>query len=270
MDEIQDGVQDSVDIEVNEIETEARSQGWVPQEEFKGNPDHWRDAPEFVEFGRKLNPILRKTNDELKREIAAVKQQFEGYKGTVEQLVKAQQESLKREYNDQIQVLKLQIREARNTGDYDTADQYQEHLDTLKENKPEFEAPAANKTPEFAFSANEYQEFLAEGHQYLETDKQVGNIAQAVALRRWQQDKSLTGKEFLRSVMEEVKSVIPEKFTARKPRPMVEGATAGVSAPTSQVSYSRLTPVEKAACDDFVKSKLGTKEDYVKLLSSFK
>jgi hypothetical protein len=270
MDDSQDVGQDSVDIEVTEVETEARSQGWVPQEEFKGNPDHWRDAPEFVEFGRKLNPILRKTNDELKREILAVKQQFEGYKGTVEQLVKAQQTTLKREYEDQIQVLKLQIREARNNGDLDTADQYQEHLDTLKENKPDFEAPPVRQDPERAFNATEYQEFLAEGFQYVETDPKMGSLAQAYAVRRWAKDKSLTGKEFLRSIMAEVKADNPEKFEVRKPRPMVEGASAGASAPQGQASYARLNSTEKAACDDFVKSKLGTKEDYVKLLNSFK
>lgn len=267
MDENQDVGQDSVDIEVNEVEVEARSQGWVPQEEFKGNPDHWRDAPEFVEFGRKLNPILRKTNDELKREILAVKQQFEGYKGTVEQLVKQQQITLKREYEDQIQVLKLQIREARNNNDFDTADQYQEHLDTLKENKPDFEAPVA-KEPEFAFNKDEYAAWSAQ-NPWADADPQLGKVAQSVALRRWAMDKSLTGIAFLNAIEQEVRELMPHKFV-RKARNMVEAPSNGSSAPASQTSYARLNATEKAACDDFVKSKLGTKDDYVKLLNSFK
>ena len=51
--------------EPNAIETEARSMGWVPKEEFRGPESQWRDAEEFVERGHNVLPIV---NSLLKKE----------------------------------------------------------------------------------------------------------------------------------------------------------------------------------------------------------
>src|SRR3990167_2510112 len=51
--------------EPNAIETEARSMGWVPKEEFRGPESQWRDADEFVERGHNVLPIV---NSLLKKE----------------------------------------------------------------------------------------------------------------------------------------------------------------------------------------------------------
>ena len=37
----------------------ARSQGWVPKEEFRGDPEKWRPADEFVKRGEEIVPILK-------------------------------------------------------------------------------------------------------------------------------------------------------------------------------------------------------------------
>jgi len=47
-----------------DIEQEAIGMGWRPKEEFKGNPDNWRPAEEYVDRGKKLMPIL---NDRVKK-----------------------------------------------------------------------------------------------------------------------------------------------------------------------------------------------------------
>ena len=53
------------------VETEARSMGWVPLEEFRGPKDQWRDASEFVERGKNVLPIV---NSLLKKERAKTSQ----------------------------------------------------------------------------------------------------------------------------------------------------------------------------------------------------
>ena len=55
------------------IETKAREMGWKPLEEFKGNPDNWRDAEVFVERGEEILPIVRKDNEKLRAEVAQTK-----------------------------------------------------------------------------------------------------------------------------------------------------------------------------------------------------
>ncbi len=36
---------------MSDIERDARAQGWTPKEEFKGNPDNWKPAKQYVEWG---------------------------------------------------------------------------------------------------------------------------------------------------------------------------------------------------------------------------
>lgn len=36
------------------LDNEARKQGWVPKDEFYGNPDEWRDSKEFVARGKEI------------------------------------------------------------------------------------------------------------------------------------------------------------------------------------------------------------------------
>lgn len=41
------------------MESEARAMGWVPKDEWKGDPDKWRPASEFVQRGEEILPIVR-------------------------------------------------------------------------------------------------------------------------------------------------------------------------------------------------------------------
>jgi hypothetical protein len=45
------------------FEPAARSQGWVPKEEWKGKPEHWVPAKDFVQNGPKINSLLRELGD---------------------------------------------------------------------------------------------------------------------------------------------------------------------------------------------------------------
>ena len=51
------------------FESEARESGWVPKEEFTGDPKTWVDAAEFVRRG----PLFKKI-DTQSREIKAMRQ----------------------------------------------------------------------------------------------------------------------------------------------------------------------------------------------------
>ncbi|MFV2058128.1 MAG: hypothetical protein ACC707_16805, partial [Thiohalomonadales bacterium] len=46
--------------EENQIEERAFKMGWVPKEDFKGNPDMWRPAADFVERGETMIPFLNR------------------------------------------------------------------------------------------------------------------------------------------------------------------------------------------------------------------
>ena len=50
-------------------EQEARNLGWVPQEEFRGDPGKWVDAETFVERGHTIMPILKSNNKKLEEQL---------------------------------------------------------------------------------------------------------------------------------------------------------------------------------------------------------
>lgn len=58
---------------LTDIERTAMEQGWTPKEDFKGNPDNWKPAAQYVEWGEMKNSIttltksmkgMRKSHDE--------------------------------------------------------------------------------------------------------------------------------------------------------------------------------------------------------------
>ena len=53
-----------------DFETEARESGWRPQAEYRGNPEKWITAQEWVERGESFIPFLQTSNRELKSQLA--------------------------------------------------------------------------------------------------------------------------------------------------------------------------------------------------------
>jgi len=47
--------------ELSEIEQTAMDQGWTPKDQFNGNPDNWKPAAQYVEWGEMRNSITSLT-----------------------------------------------------------------------------------------------------------------------------------------------------------------------------------------------------------------
>ena len=68
----EEGGEEGIEEQVPEISPEeerARSGGWVPKTEWKGDPNEWRSAKEFNERGEIFATMrdLRKQNSEVKQ-----------------------------------------------------------------------------------------------------------------------------------------------------------------------------------------------------------
>ncbi len=91
--------QDGGDIEASApdpVASLASEMGWVPKEQFKGDPDKWREAPEFIRAGKDIQSRLardlrdvRSTVDTMARTSASL----------FEQQIKAERERLEAKYN---------------------------------------------------------------------------------------------------------------------------------------------------------------------------
>ena len=56
-------------VEGAAVESIARRWGWKPKEEFRGPPDRWTSAEDFVARGENELPILRERNRNLDRQV---------------------------------------------------------------------------------------------------------------------------------------------------------------------------------------------------------
>lgn len=98
------------ETEVPQIEQDARSMGWLPKEEFKGDPDKWRPADEYVERGTKILPIVQENNRRLQNDIKELR-------GLVQHMVQNQDSISKREYDRARKDLERAREEAVELGD---------------------------------------------------------------------------------------------------------------------------------------------------------
>ena len=65
--------------EPSEIEQKAMKMGWTPKDQFKGSPDKWRPADEFVERGENMLPIIKAQVKRQDREIAELKETLQKF-----------------------------------------------------------------------------------------------------------------------------------------------------------------------------------------------
>lgn len=103
-------------------DAEAREMGWVPKDEFKGDPEKWRPADEFVRRGEEILPIVRQQNRKLQDQLEAQKKDFAD---RIARMERVQEEGIKRaraEAEAELRQIRAQQREATAAGDTETFD----------------------------------------------------------------------------------------------------------------------------------------------------
>lgn len=122
------------------IEDQARSMGWVPQEDWKGDPDKWTSAEEYVERGEQIIPIMRANNRALRDDVLTLKaerdtirQELDVTKAIVQGLEKQFNASLEAKLKEQRQALKASLKDAVEDRDVDRELELREQLDELSE-----------------------------------------------------------------------------------------------------------------------------------------
>lgn len=199
----------SVDLENDdgiseEIEQEARNMGWVPQEEFRGNKDHWVDADEFVERGRTVMPILLQNNKRLQKEIDKRNADIDNLR-TKLQNAETVMTKLEKHYTEAnkraVDIAKVQLREelkqAREDNDLDKELEVQERLDDLRQREAEVEVPAKKDEPKP--KGNEYtpefKEWLGR-NPWFDKDKKKTKLVTRIAEDLREEGSDLQGVEF--------------------------------------------------------------------------
>lgn len=229
--------------EATDFEALARSEGWVPPEEWKGDPPRngFLSAEEFVERGKTVIPII---NAKLRKEQEA-RENLEKTLSEVKSFYDKSMERQRQELQSEIARLKKERAQAISEGDGDRFDKIDAELQQLQ-SVPQ-QPPA------------ELQQWLSANDWY-----QKDPALQAWADGRANQlraEGTPPGKAILDRIAKEAREAFPERFEKPKP-PSPE--TGRRQTKKSGRSYDDLPAEAKAACDRFCKTIKGfTKEDYL-------
>lgn len=273
---------ENVVVETNisqEVLQEAESQGWVPKDRFKGNESEWVDADVFVKRGREILPIVRKHNEELKRDLAQTKEQLREFRAAAEEFKKFQKDSFDRkvaEYETEISELKTSRAQAISDGDGIKVNQLDEALDATKEKIAEAKQAAIEVQKQTVNAATPVtidpvlQSWL-DNNKWFGVDKRLTGIVNGIGDSLRLEFPLLTGKDFLDKLDEVLSEEFPNKFgKSKRPNnagnmnPVESGSGRQSRVGSGSKTYDNLPSEAKAACDRFVKQKLMTREQYVK------
>jgi hypothetical protein len=252
--------------EVDAVEQEARSQGWVGKEEFRGNETDWVDAETFVRRGKEIMPVLRKNNEKLLQRLAKAEKDAEEARNVAKEFQKFQKDNYERKVQElgaELAQLKQAKKEAISVGDGERAVAIDDQIDEVKEqqaaarveaNRPTERAPDNTADPAL-------NEWLGK-NTWFGTDHRKTGIANGLgeAIRR--ENPGLVGQEFLDKLDQELTALYGQQVQ-RTPQNPVEGRSNTRPSGTKKQSYENLPSDAKAACDRFVKQGLMTKEQYV-------
>jgi hypothetical protein len=258
-------------VDTPEYESEARAQGWVSQEEYRGNERDWVDAETFVKRGREILPIVRKNNEKLLKELQEARKIAEEARSTAKEFQKFQKEQYERKAKDleaQMSAIKAARREAITAGDGERVIELEEAQDALKEElaitkeQAKAEPPKPEVKEEIKPDAS-LQSWL-DRNDWFGVDKRTTGIANGLGEALRAEYPNLQGQAFLDKLDEELAATLPDRFGKKKvANPMDVGTPSGGRPTKSKQSYDNLPAEAKSACDRFVKQGLMTREEYV-------
>ena len=239
------------EVQLTPTQEQAMASGWVPKESYKGDPEKWVDAAEFVRRGELFSKIDHQGRElkDLKKALAAMAQH--------------NQQIGEIEFQRALTALKQQKKTALEEGDADLVISVDEQIDQVKELRRNA-APAVTIPDQ----PQEHPEFVAWKSQNGWYESSAPMRAYADELGKQLHSSGMAPNEVLRKVAEEVRKEFPTKFSnPRQGRPSpVEGSQAKGSGSSS----FQLTPEERKIMNTLVRQKVLTEEKYIADLKKIK
>lgn len=230
--------------EVDPIEEEARRMGWVPEDEYRGNKNYWKDAKTFVEAGKNELPVLKERYKDLDARYAKLERIVKDIPGKMSQMEKQTIERVTRE-------LKEKQRKAVEEGDIEAFDAVDKELSELQ------------KQPEKKQDIQPIIDDWVTENDWYGSDEDMAAYAQGLHGRTWDRNPE-TLADNLKMVAEKTQKVFAEKReNPNRSKPSAVENAAKIKTKSGH-SYGDLPPEAKAICDELVAGKVLTKDQYVK------
>lgn len=238
--------------QMSAAEQKALEAGWVPQDQWDGDPEQWRPAKEFLDRGE----LFKKIEDQ-NRTIKEFKRALDDLKGH-------HAKTRETEYARALDALKAQKKTALEEGDAESVIQLDDQIDLVKDEQSKLKQanqhqPTPEVNPVFA-------EWVDKNKWY---DSNQPMRAYADALGRDLAYKGLPPSEVLKEVERQVRMEFPTKFSNpnRNKPGAVEGSTN--KGGKSEDSLS-LSDEERRVMQRFVRTGVMTEKEYTAELKRIK
>ncbi len=256
-----------------ELLDEAKNLGWVPLEQFKGDKEKFVDAPEFVELGRKVVPLLRSNNKRLQSDLLQTREkmgtmetELESAKAAIAELVKANTTATRKAAEAAKASLTEQIKEARSENDVEKELELREQLDEANEALKAKPAEVTLKTPakkQDSALSPEFQEWVKENSWYggnSPEDKKRTKLAGRIAEDLRDEGVATAGRAFLDLVVERLEE--QETPVIGRATSKVEGTNPRARTRNGAKGWNDLPAEAKQACLTFEDSLVGPNKLY--------
>jgi len=243
---------DAVDTSLS-VEEKALEMGWSPKEKWRGDPEKWVDAADFVKRGEEILPILRHNNQQLlatqgqlKKELQDEKERREAIEKQLKELADFQAEEVARQVKERTKELRQKIREAREAGDTTREDELTDELEEVRTRPAPSPPPAATPAPPAGAPDPSFVAWSAANKDWWQVDIEKTSLAIGIATKIRGDSPLLQGEAFFR----EVDKRLAKFLQLPSPPSRVEGGGGGGGgSPSSGRSYADLPAEAKAVCD---------------------
>lgn len=255
-----------------EVEEKARSMGWVPEDDFRGDPDRWVDAETFVKRGEEVLPIVKERLDNALEKITAMQGEFESKMTRMqdalnnitsysEKVAETSYKKAAQEYEHKLATLKNQMKKAVKEGDEDTYTELEAELETL----------APPEKPEEKVQTQELPAWFdgwKKENTWFGADREVTRVAASYD-NDGEWEPHLTGRERADAVTAKIKELYPQKFeNPNRQKPGAVDSGGGDDRKTGKKTFNDLPKWAKDAYEqlkeDFeFSNKKFTKDQYL-------
>ena len=249
------------EMDSEQVESEARKQGWKPESEWKGEPPSrgFVSAEEFLDAGDKSLPLVTKRltseKDDLQSELGEVKAELSKVKQQAARFTDFTNKALhkaRQERENAIIALQKERAQAITDADGDKVIETERKIADLNAEPVEGSGPP----PEVA-------SWLGENPWY-EDDDTMRDLANGISLRLKDEQPHLQGVAHLKELEKRVKKAMPSKFEnpRRQQGDIVEGGRR--QPPGNGKTFNDLPADAKQAYADYKELMAGMGKEYTK------
>ena len=228
------------------VEEAARGQGWVPEEEWDGDPTQWRDAQVFLERG------------EYFKTMGSQKKQIDKLNAVVEKMATIQAKTREDERQRVLQELSEKKVSAMEEGEFERVATIDNEMNKIR-SEPAMAVPNVQGQNEELYTQNKIAEYI-ENNQWYRTNSDMRQYADSLAVGFRTGNPNATIDDVLEYTDREVKIRYPEQFGGQVPSASPVASTRRTTKPSPNGAQKKKTLDDLPA---------GSREMYAQIGQSF-